>query len=91
MKDRRKKIKAYDTLLQTHIDKKDFVKIYRTFREKQETISGFILAFSNDFLLLHVDNEFVLNGYAIIRKDQFDSIRCNKYDKTQKKIIKLKD
>ena len=82
------KIKAYDTLLQTHIDKKDFVKIYRTFREKEETISGFILAFSKDFLLLQVDNEFALNGYAIIRKGQFDSIRCNKYDKTQKKIYK---
>ena len=83
-----KEIKEYDVLIQSHIDKKDFVKIYRKFKEKEENISGFILAISKDFLLLQVDNEFSYNGDAIMRKDQFDSLRCNKYDKTQKKIYK---
>jgi hypothetical protein len=88
MPERKNKVKSYDLMLQKHIDKNDFVKINRTFQEKEENISGFILAMSKDFLLLQVDNEFLFNGYAIIRKDQFDSLRCNKFDNTFKKIYK---
>ncbi|THU38348.1 hypothetical protein FAM09_16870 [Niastella caeni] len=82
------KIKAYDLMLQKHIDKKDFVKINRTFKEREDPISGFILGLSKTFLLVQCENEFLLNGYSIIRKDQFDSLRCNKYDHTIKKILK---
>jgi hypothetical protein len=88
MTNRKEEIKKYDNLLQKHIDRKDFVKIYRTFIDREENISGFILLLSKDFLLLHVDNEFMFDGYAIIPKHKFDSIRCNKYDKTYKKIYK---
>ncbi|HEX6430367.1 MAG TPA: hypothetical protein VF008_21895 [Niastella sp.] len=83
-----KQIKAYDIMLQSHIDKKDFVNINRTFNGEEERIGGFILSMSKDFLLIQVDNELSFNGYAIIRKDQLDSLRCNKYDKTIKKIYK---
>ena len=83
-----KQTKAFDILLQSHIDKKDFIKIKRTFNGKEENISGFILSMSKEFLLIQVDNELSFNGYTIIRKDQFDSLRCNKYDKTLKKIYK---
>ena len=75
-------------MLQRHIDKKDFVKIYRTFNDRSANILGFILAMSKGFLLLQVDYEFTLNGYAIIRKDQFDRLRCNIFERTQKKIYK---
>jgi hypothetical protein len=88
MTDRKDKIKEYNNLLQKHIDKKNFVKINRTFKDREENISGFILSLSKDFLLLQVDNEFMLDGYAIIPKHKFDSIRCNKYDKIFKKIYK---
>lgn len=81
-------IKAYDDLLRRHFAKKDFVQINRTFYGKKKNISGFILAISKDFLLIQNTNEFFFNGYLIIRKDGFDSIRCNEYDKTQKKIFK---
>jgi hypothetical protein len=43
---------------------------------------------SKDFLLIQKEEEFYLNGYAIIRKDHFDSMRCNKFDKTYKRILK---
>ena len=82
-----KQIKAFDILLRSHIDKKDFVN-NRTFNGEEEHISGFILSMSKDFLLIQVDYEFSFNGYAIVRKDQLDRIRCNKYDKTRKKIFK---
>jgi hypothetical protein len=88
MTTRSKKIKDYDMMLQKHIDKKDFVKINRTFMGREENISGFILSLSKSFLLLQVDNEFMLDGYAIIPKDQFDSLLCNKYENKLKKIYK---
>lgn len=88
MPDNKEKIKSYDDMLQKHINKKDFVKIYRTFKNREEDISGFILALSKQFLVLQVDNEFMLDGYAIIPKDRFSSIRCNSYDKAFKKIYK---
>lgn len=75
-------------MLRQHIEKKDFVKIYRTFNDRSANILGFILAMSKEFLLLQVDLDFTLNGYAIIRKDQFDSLRCNVFERTQKKIYK---
>jgi len=81
------KIERYDNMLQKHIDNKDFVKIYRTFYDREISISGFILHMTKDFLLLQETYDFMFDGYSIIRKDQFDSLRCNKFDKTQKRIF----
>lgn len=81
------KIERYDNMLQKHIDDKDFVKIYRTFYDRETSISGFILYMTKDFLLLQETYDFMFDGYSIIRKDQFDSLRCNKFDKTQKSIF----
>jgi hypothetical protein len=88
MTTRKKKIQDYDIMLQKHIEKKEFVKINRTFKDREENISGFILSLSKNFLLLQVGYDFMLDGYAIIPKDQFDSIRCNKADNKSKKIYK---
>ncbi len=79
--------KQYDDRIRNHIEKKDLVKIERTFTEGESNISGFILQSSKDFLLIQCEEEFYLNGYVIIRKDQFDNIRCNKFDRTLKKIL----
>ncbi|MBS1507138.1 MAG: hypothetical protein JSS79_10880 [Bacteroidetes bacterium] len=81
-------IKEYDRMIKSHVNKRDFVKIERTVTEGSADISGFILRSSKDFLLIQKEEEFYLNGYAIIRKDHFDSVRCNKFDKTFKKILK---
>jgi hypothetical protein len=43
---RKEEIKKYDPLLQKYIDKKDYVKIYRTVCNKAENVSGFILKMS---------------------------------------------
>ncbi len=85
---RNEKIKKYDDMLQKCIDKKEYVKIFRIIFDTEENLSGFILKMSKDFLLLQLDYEFMFDGYVIIRKDDFDSLRCNAYDKTQKKIFK---
>jgi hypothetical protein len=88
MTTRNKEIKDYDMMLQKHIDKKDFVKINRTFKDREENISGFILSLSENFLLLQVDNAFILDNYTIIPKDHFYNVRCKKYDIKLKKIYK---
>lgn len=56
-------------MVKTHIDKKDFVKIKRTVTEGEANITGFILYMSKDFLLIQQEEEFLLNGYCIIRDE----------------------
>lgn len=85
---RQEKIKKYDVILKKYSDKKEFVKIFRTVCDKEENLSGFILSMSKQFLFVQDTHDFMLDGFAIIRKDDFDSIRCNKNDKTQRKIFK---
>jgi hypothetical protein len=83
----RKKIKDYNLLLQQYIDKKAFVKICRTVCGKEENLSGFILGISKKFLLLQLAYDFMLDGYGIIRLDDFDSLRLSSYERTQRKIF----
>ena len=85
---RQKKIKDYDVLLQKYIDNKSYVKIFRTICGKEENLSGFILEMSKHFLFLQLDYDFMFDGYAIIRKDDFDYIRHSSYERTQRKIFK---
>lgn len=75
-------------MIKTHVAKKDYVKIKRTVTEGSANISGFILQMSKNFLLIQKEEEFFLNGYGIIKKDHFDAIRCNKYDRAFKRILK---
>ncbi len=81
------KIDTYNNWLQKHIDNKNVVKIFRTFRGNEINITGFILSMTKDFLLLQVINEFMIDGFSIIRRDQFEGSRCNKFEKACKKIL----
>ncbi len=83
-----KNIEKYNQTLQKYVDNKAFVKLYRTVCGNEETLSGFILAVSNLFLLLRPADDFMLDGFAIIRTDDYDSIRHSSYERTQRKIYK---
>jgi len=83
-----KTIKKYDEMIQNHIDKKDYVKVVRKVTEGDADIEGFLLQMTREFLLIQKEEEFYLNGYGIFRKDHFESLRCNKFDKTLKRILK---
>lgn len=87
MSGKEKRIK-YNEMLQKYLDKKEFVKIFRTFFDREYNLSGFILKMSKDFLLLHLVDDHLLDGYAILRQDDYDSIRCGPFEKTYKKILK---
>ena len=74
-------------MLKKYIENKNYVKIIRTVCDKEENLSGFILGMSKNFLLLQLAQDFMLDGYAIIRLDDFDSIRHSSYERTQRKIF----
>jgi hypothetical protein len=79
--------KEYNLMLQKYIRNKSFVKINRTVCEKEEDLYGFIIGMSQKFLFLQLDNEFMLDGYALIRLDDFDSIRHSSYERARRKIF----
>ena len=81
-------IKEYNLLLQRYINSKAFVQIFRTVCGQEENLSGFILGMSSHILLLQLNNEFMLDGYAVIRLDDFDSVRHSSYERTHQKIFK---
>ena len=87
MKQQKDKIKKFDKKLKKHIKRKDFIKIYRTGKEGEANISGFILQMSTEFLLLQNEEELYLNGYSIILRERFDSIRLSKTEIYQRKIL----
>jgi len=82
------KIKKYDLLLQKYIDNKSYIKILRTVFDKEENLSGFLLMMSKDFLCMQLSSDFSFNGFAIIRKDDFDSIQHSSHERTKRKIFK---
>lgn len=84
---RRQEIKEYNLMLQKHINNKSFVKIFRTVCNQEENLSGFIIGMSKDFLLLQLEDNFMFDGFAVIRIDDFDSIRHSSYERTQRKIF----
>lgn len=86
---KKKQIEKFNQLLKKYKSKRKLVKINRTVTEGESNIFGVILNTSSDFMQL-VENptDFRLDGEIIIRMDHFDSIRCNKFDKTTKRILK---
>jgi hypothetical protein len=81
-------VKEYNQLLQQYIDRRAFVHVFKTVCGEDENLSGFILGMSKRFLFLQLNNELMFDGYAVIRLDDFDSIRHSSYERTQQKIYR---
>ncbi|MBB4806317.1 hypothetical protein HNP38_001589 [Chryseobacterium defluvii] len=77
----------FNKLIQKHIDKNNFVKIYLSEESPDQSIFGFILKMSDEYLMVQETYDFTLAGIKIIPQERILSIRCNPYDKTQKKIL----
>ena len=66
----------------------DYVKITRMVaKDIEETSSGYILDFSDNFALLHEAGDFTLDGYMVLPVSQIKKIRHNKFDKYFKQIM----
>lgn len=79
--------KQFKKLIQTHIDKNNYVKIYLSEESPEEYVFGFILKISDDFLMLQETYDFTLSGIKIIPYHRVSSIRYNRFDKIIKKIF----
>jgi hypothetical protein len=75
--------KEFKKLIQKHIDKVNSVRITL---EDDSYIFGFIVKFSEDFVMIEESGDFSLAGIKIIPYERIKSIRHNKYDKALKHI-----
>lgn len=64
------------------------VKVYRKFKKQEENLEGVLIDFNPKFILIQELNQFDLDGFALFSRDDFDSIRYNKFDKAITKILK---
>lgn len=76
--------KEFKKLIQKHIDKVNFVK---TILDDDSAIFGFIVKYSNEFLMIEETYDFSLAGIKIIPYERVKSIRHNKFDKVSKMIF----
>ncbi|PIF47302.1 hypothetical protein CLU96_4352 [Chryseobacterium sp. 52] len=75
--------KEFKKIIQKHIDATNFVKIYL---DNDSAIYGFLVKFSDDFVMIEETYDFSLAGTKIIPYDSIISIRNNQYDKISKAI-----
>ena len=73
--------------IKLHFEEKNFCKI---FRGDFETISGFIVAYSKEFLIIQESDDFNILGYVIFPISTIEKIRRNNSDKYYKVKIFLK-
>ncbi|MEO1513847.1 MAG: hypothetical protein AAFV95_02505 [Bacteroidota bacterium] len=83
----RELIQAFEKKLHKYIKNKRLIKIHRSGAEGEASLHGILLQNSEDFLLLQVEEEFHLNGYAIIRKDRFDGVQRSESERFLQKIL----
>lgn len=81
------KIKKFNRLLTKYRTKKNSIKILRTTTEGENELFGIILKFSKELMQVATLDDFRLDGEVLIKMDHFDSIRCNSFDKTYKRIL----
>lgn len=75
--------KEFKKLIKKHIANTDFVKVYL---DNDSAIYGFLVKFSDDFVMIEESNDFMLMGTKIVPYDRIISIRNNVYDKVSKAI-----
>jgi len=74
--------------IKDHFENKKFARITRKIGKGYTAISrGYIVDYSNNFLILQEDYDFQLIGYNVLPVDQIKNIRFNKNDKYYHKIM----
>ncbi len=76
--------KEFKKLIQKHIDKVNFVK---TILDDDSAIFGFIVKYSDEFLMIEETYDFSLAGIKIVPYERVKNIRHNKFDKVSKMIF----
>ncbi len=76
--------KEFKKLIQKHIDKVNFVKVIL---KDDSSVFGFIVKYSDEFLMIEETYDFSLAGTKIVPYERVKSIRHNKFDKVSKMIF----
>lgn len=84
----KEKLKIQDALLQRYIDRKACIKLRLKIGDEELSITGFILAKSDEFLFIQDVNDFRYDGYVLIRRPDFDTIKHGRNEQMIKKILK---
>jgi len=86
-KKEKRKLKEYDQMLKRYQKDREYIKLYRNVTEGAADIYGVITNMSKDFMQLVQVKDFSVDGEVITRQDHYDYIRCNKNDRTTRKIL----
>lgn len=76
--------KEFKKLIEKHIDKVNFVK---TILNDDSAIFGFIVKYSDEFLMIEETYDFSMAGIKIVPYESVKNIRHNKFDKVSKMIF----
>lgn len=79
--------KEFKKLIQKHINKSNYVKIYLSEESPENYVFGFILKVSDEFLMIQETYDFTLSGIKIIPYERISSIRHNRFDVISQKIF----
>ena len=71
-----------------HYDKRKYTQVTRQVAEDQtKSSSGYIVAYSKDFIILQESDDFRMLGYLVLPVAQIAEVRYNKADKYYDKIM----
>ncbi len=71
-----------------HLDNKKYCKIKRLINQAEiENAKGYIVDFSDNFVLLHETDDFQIDGYSVIPTNTISDILFSNRDKYYDKII----
>lgn len=79
--------KEFRKQIKKHFDKNHYVKIYFFEDSSEEFTSGFIIKFSDDFLMIQQIHNFTFDGIKVIPYDRISGFRHNKFEKASEKIF----
>lgn len=79
--------KEFKKLIKKHFERTHYVKVYFFEDSPEELTSGFMIKFSDDFLMLHESHNFTLDGIKVIPLNKISGFRHNKFEKTSEKIF----
>jgi hypothetical protein len=79
--------KEFKKQIEKHFRKKHYIKIYFFDESSEDLTSGFIIKFSDTFLMLQECHNFTLDGIKVIPYNRISGFRHNKFEKASERIF----
>ena len=87
MGDRKKAKRKYDRMLEEHVGKKEIIALFTPVDSIEANVFGYLLAMSEYYLLMQIQYDLEIDGYAIIPKTAFDSLEFGNKNKMRMDIL----